>query len=95
MATYFSYAETTRHARPDIARIAARQHGVVRYDQLRWAGLVPSAITRRVRSGRLHRLHRGVYAVGHTDLTREGKWIAAVFACGEGAVLSHESAAHL
>jgi very-short-patch-repair endonuclease len=86
-----------QRATPDqiCARIAARQHGVVRYDQLRWAGLVPSAITRRVRSGRLHRLHRGVYAVGHTDLSREGRWIAAVFACGEGAVLSHGSAAAL
>jgi very-short-patch-repair endonuclease len=86
-----------QRATPDqvYARIAARQHGVVRYDQLRWAGLVPSAITRRVRTGRLHRLHRGVYAVGHTNLSREGRWIAAVFACGEGAVLSHGSAAAL
>ena len=77
------------------ARIATRQHGVVRYDQLLWAGLVPSAITRRVRTGRLHRLYRGVYAVGHTNLSQEGRWIAGVFACGTGAVLSHESAAHL
>jgi very-short-patch-repair endonuclease len=84
-------------ATPDrvYARIAGRQYGVVRYDQLVWAGLVPSAITRRVTTGRLHRLYRGVYAVGHTNLSREGRWIAAVFACGPGAVLSHESAAHL
>jgi very-short-patch-repair endonuclease len=78
-----------------IARIARRQHGVVRLDQLLAAGLSPKGITRRVEAGRLHRLHRGVYAVGHTDLTREGRWLAAVFACGQGAVLSHESAAHL
>jgi very-short-patch-repair endonuclease len=83
--------------KPDriIARIAARQHGIVDFGQLRWAGLVPSAIARRVRAGHLHRLYRGVYAVGHTDLSREGRWFAAVRACGPGAVLSHESAAHL
>jgi len=52
-------------------------------------------VTRRVQSGRLHRIYRGVYAVGHTNLSREGRWIAAVFACGEGAALSHCSAAHL
>ena len=43
----------------------------------------------------MHRLYRGVYAVGHRNLSREGRWIAAVLACGEGAALSHESAAHL
>ena len=44
--------------------------------------------------GRLHALHRGVYAVGHRRLTREGAYLAAVLACAEGAVLSHRSAAH-
>jgi very-short-patch-repair endonuclease len=84
-------------AKPDrtVAEIAARQHGVVRFDQFVWAGLSPKGITRRTRSGRLHRLYRGVYAVGHTNLSREGRWLAAVFACGDGAVLSHASAAHL
>jgi very-short-patch-repair endonuclease len=48
-----------------------------------------------VRTGRLHRIHRGIYAVGHPVLTQEGKWMAAVLACGEGAVLSHRSAAAL
>ena len=52
-------------------------------------------IHRRVRAGQLHRIYRGVYAVGHTNLTPEGRLIAAVFACGPGAVASHESAAHL
>jgi very-short-patch-repair endonuclease len=78
-----------------VARIAGRQHGVVRLDQLLWAGLTPKGITRRVKAGHLHRLHRGVYAVGHPELSREGRWIAAVFACGEGAALSHGSAAAL
>jgi very-short-patch-repair endonuclease len=61
--------------------------------QLRAAGLSDDAVQRRVEAGRLHRMHRGVYAVGHTVLKREGRWLAAVLACGEGAVLSHRSAA--
>src|SRR3954453_15499038 len=44
---------------------------------------------------RLHRVHQGVYAVGRPDLTAHGRWMAAVVACGEGAVLSHDSAAGL
>jgi very-short-patch-repair endonuclease len=43
----------------------------------------------------LHRIHRGVYAVGHPGLTAEGRWLAAVKACGPGAVLSHPSAGML
>jgi very-short-patch-repair endonuclease len=76
-----------------VAEIAARQHGVISVRQLRTAGLDKSAVTRRVRAGRLHRLHRGVYAVGHPGISREGRWMAAVLASGEGAVLSHRSAA--
>src|SRR5262245_2704205 len=76
-----------------IARIAARQHGVVSLEQLRSAGLSSSAINRRVSGARLHRLHRGVYAVGHTHLSERGHWMAAVLTCGDGAVLSHLSAA--
>ena len=84
-------------AKPEklIAAIAGRQHGVARVDQLLAAGLSAKGITRRVQTGLLHRLYRGVYAFGHTNLSREGRWIAAVFACGPSAVLSHESAAHL
>jgi very-short-patch-repair endonuclease len=78
-----------------VAEIAGRQHGVVRFDQLLWAGLSRSAVKRWTAAGRLHRLHRGVYAVGHTRLTPEGRIIAAVFACGKGAVASHGSAAYL
>jgi predicted transcriptional regulator of viral defense system len=55
----------------------------------------PGAIKRRVAAGRLHVLHRGVYAVGHTAITQWGRWMAAVLASGEGAVLSHGSAAAL
>jgi very-short-patch-repair endonuclease len=78
-----------------VAEVAARQHGVVTTAQLRDLGLVSEAVTRRVQAGRLHRLYRGVYAVGHTNVSRHGRWLAAVLACGPGAVLSHRSAAAL
>jgi very-short-patch-repair endonuclease len=76
-----------------IAALAGRRHGVVSREQLRGLGLSPAAIDHRVRAGRLHVIHRGVYAVGHRVLTIEGRWIAAVLAAGAGAVLSHGSAA--
>jgi very-short-patch-repair endonuclease len=79
----------------EVARIAANQHGVIRLDQLLRAGLTRSAISRRVRAGQLHRLHRGVYAVGHANLSNKGRILAAVFACGKDAVASHQSAAYL
>ena len=78
-----------------IARIAARQHGVITTRQLATVGLGRPAITERVGSGRLHRIHRGVYAVGHRGLSWHERWMAAVLACGEGAALSHGSAASL
>jgi len=78
-----------------VAAMAARQHGVVSVGQLHNAGIEKSGISRRVRSGRLHRLHRGVYAVGHRADSHQRRWMAAVLACGEGAVLSHGSAAAL
>ena len=59
------------------------------------AGLTQDAVKRRISAGRLHRIHRGVYAVGHSGLSHEGTWMAAVLACGAGAVLSHRSGAEL
>ncbi|MGH2925786.1 MAG: DUF559 domain-containing protein [Solirubrobacterales bacterium] len=78
-----------------MARVAGRQRGVVSLAQLAHAGVGSSAVSRRVRSGRLHRVHRAVYAVGHRHLDAEGRWLAAVLACGPGAALSHRSAAAL
>jgi hypothetical protein len=78
-----------------VAEIAAGEWGVLSVAELRECGLTKDGIARRVRSGRLHRLHPGVYAVGHAGLTMRGRFLAAVKACGEGAVLSHVSAAAL
>jgi predicted transcriptional regulator of viral defense system len=76
-----------------IASLAERQHGVVSYAQLIAAGLGRGAIEWRLAQGRLHRMRQGVYAVGHSRLRQEGRWMAAVLAGGRGAVLSHRSAA--
>jgi very-short-patch-repair endonuclease len=78
-----------------IAQIAARQHGVITRAQLVREGILPSGISDRVKAGRLHRIYRGVYALGHRRLSSEGRWMAAVLACGKSAVLSHRSAAAL
>jgi len=78
-----------------IAGIAARQHGVLALFQLLDLGLSARAVRDRVASGRLHRVHHGVYAVGRADIPIKGRWMAAALACGEGAVLSHRSAATL
>ena len=76
-----------------MADAAARQHGVVTRAQLHAAGLGDKAIASRLRKGTLHRVHRGVYAVGHPPTSIEARWMAAVLACGEGALLSHACAA--
>ena len=81
-----------------IAEIARKQHGVVSIDQLRRVGLSEKAIARRVAGGLLHHVHRGVYAVGHSALAPEGRWLAAVLALGGepgggGSVLEHWGAA--
>jgi very-short-patch-repair endonuclease len=83
-------------ARPSlrIAEIAGKQHGVVAINQLRRCGLGKRAIEHRVAGGLLHRVHRGVYAVGHSALPPEARWMAAVLALGGGpreggAVLEH------
>jgi len=76
-----------------VAALGARQAGVVSRRQLLALGLSPRTIARRLAGGRLHALHRGVYAVGHTAVPWEGRARAALLAAGAGAVLSHHSAA--
>jgi predicted transcriptional regulator of viral defense system len=78
-----------------LARLAARQHGLVTAAQLAELGLTTGAVAQRRASGRLHVKYRGVYAVGHARLSQRGLWMAAVLAAGEGAVLSHLAAAKL
>ena len=75
-----------------IAAVADRQGGVISRGQLTALGLRASAIDRRLRTGRLHRLHRGVYAVGHRVIGALGRRWGAVLACGPEAALSHGSA---
>ena len=75
-----------------LARLATRQHGVVSLAQLHALGLTNAAVYRRARAGGLHRIHRGVYAVGHRGLTPKALWLAAVLACGPTAALSYLAA---
>lgn len=78
-----------------VAELATAQHGIVTRLQLVALGLGHDAIDDWIRRGRLHAVHRGVYAVGHRALHRRAAWLGAVLACGPGAVLSHRSAAAL
>jgi hypothetical protein len=78
-----------------LAKLAARQHGVVTAAQLRHVGLSGSATAKRVQAGLLHKVHVGVYAVGHRRLSDKGRYMAAVLAAGDGAVLASLSAAVL
>ena len=79
----------------ELARIADGQHGVVTRAQILHAGVTPAEIAHRVRTGALLRQHRGVYRVGHRAPSVEARYLAAVLACGHGAVLSGRAAAHL
>jgi Transcriptional regulator, AbiEi antitoxin len=75
-----------------ISAIADRQHGNITLEQLIGLGLNRSQISYRVKLGRLHRVHRGVYSVGRPPRTAFERASAAVLACGPGAALSHHSA---
>ena len=76
-------------------RLASRTWGVVTRRQLLEAGITEREIDRRRAIGSLIRLHPGVYRVGHTARSVEATYLAAVWACGDGAVLSGRAAAHL
>jgi len=78
-----------------LARIASGGHGVVTRTQILIAGVTARQIRRRVESGNLIRVHRGVYRVGHRAPSTEATYLAAVLAAGEGALLNGRAAAHL
>jgi very-short-patch-repair endonuclease len=80
---------------PAVARVAAAQYGVVTRGQLVAAGLGRGAIGHRIKRGRLHRVHRGVYLLGHAVPPPLAREMAAVLAVGDQAVLSHHSAGSL
>ena len=87
--------EREDHVDVAIAKLAAVQHGVVSRRQLLRIGASKTAIDHRIAVRRLLPIHRGVYAVGHIALRVTGVYSAAVLACGDGAVASHRSAAHV
>ncbi len=78
-----------------LATLAERQHGVVALRQLERLGLTASGARNRVARGRLHRVHRGVYAVGHPAIAPRGRIMAAVLACGIGTAASHRTSTSL
>jgi hypothetical protein len=86
---------SSRFAERVIGTLAGRQHGVVARWQLLQAGVTVHQIELRLRNGRLHEIHRGVYLVGHKVPPPFAVEQAALLACGEAAVLSHRSAANL
>ena len=88
----YKIQQSTGH---EVWGLARAQHGVVTRRQLLDAGLGSQGIKHRVGRGKLHPVHAGVYAVGRPELTLDGRFIAAVLACGPTAALSHESAAQL
>lgn len=94
--SWIAMSERTGRARGRaIAALAARQRGLVTRAQLLRIGLTRDAIDNWVKSSRLHGLHRGVYLLGHARPTEGAREFGAVLACGQGAVVSHRSAAGL
>jgi predicted transcriptional regulator of viral defense system len=81
--------------REELGALAVAQHGAVEYRHLLVLGFTRHEIRGMVRAGWLHPVYRGVFAVGRRSLPSKGRWMAAVLACGPGALLSHRSAAGL
>jgi len=82
-------------AEKELARLAGASHGVVTRGELLRAGVTVAEIKHRVRAGSLLRVHRGVYRVGHKAPSVEARYLAAVRACGPGALLSGRAAGYL
>ncbi|MEJ7875228.1 MAG: type IV toxin-antitoxin system AbiEi family antitoxin domain-containing protein [Solirubrobacterales bacterium] len=78
-----------------LAALATRQHGTAARRQLLRLGFSSQEIDSRIVAGRLIPIFRGVYAVGHVAVTRNGRWIAATLAAGPASVLSHRDGAAL
>src|SRR4051812_48524886 len=85
----------SRTPEQEMARLAAGAHGVVTRAQLLRAGLTRAEVAWRLRKGALIQVHPGVYRVGHRAPSVEATYLAAVWACGDGALLSGRAAAHL
>jgi very-short-patch-repair endonuclease/predicted transcriptional regulator of viral defense system len=84
------------NGQPRVVELAERQHGSFSLPQLLELGYTASAVRKRCSAGHLHRIYRGVYAlVPRKLLSVKGRCMAAILACGEGALLSHRSAADL
>jgi very-short-patch-repair endonuclease len=75
--------------------LAARQHGVISREQVLAVGLSDDQIEKALAASNLHRVFRGVYAVGHPGIGRRGRMHAAWLSCGPGATISHGSALEL
>jgi hypothetical protein len=89
-------AGKSHHAKTiELSRLAGRQQGVVSRRQISRLGISRGRIEHLIRAGHLHRVFRGVYAVGHPAIGERGRMRAAALACGDGAVVSHRSAAAL
>lgn len=85
----------SREVTSAIRGLAEQQHGVVARRQLLQRGMSAELIDGRLAAGSLIPVYEGVFAVGHTRITRRGRWMAAVLATGPRSLLSHGSAAEL
>jgi len=88
-------AQKVRTVEQKVARLATNAHGVVTRAQLMEVGVTNDEIVHRMNAGALIPVHRGIYRVGHVAPSVEARYLAAVLACGEGAVLSGRAAAYL
>jgi very-short-patch-repair endonuclease len=95
LSTCLDMSQASQRNGTGVWSLASSQHGVISRCQLLQAGLSSDQIDSRIRSGRLHRTWRGVYALGRPELSIHGWWMAAVLACGSGSLLSHDGAAAL
>jgi very-short-patch-repair endonuclease len=89
------HMDEKRRSHRALAELAEEQHGVVSVRQLAELGYSKDDIGHANDAGRLHAVHHAVYAVGHGGISRQGQCLGAVFSCGDGALLSHRSAAWL